>query len=529
MLCQTIKGMLTLTVVMALVVTSAMGEPRFRAAFLPELFGNGSIAAGVSSDTTETRVYGCSFDEDADTYRPVEWILYPEIEFEVNPLPFIYEAWKSMARMGLDSWDPYLPGPVRLIYGYSTEPSGARRATLWKDDGQDVSLVLLPMLEGYLESDALGGWGRADPSFTTSYVSGWARDPQGFRKATVWEINNSILWDPQGLPDLGPGTESVARNVIVAQIDGSGAEVAFCYGSVFDEEGRELPAVWQNAGAGWTLDVPEMPEPYEQGGITAHVPGSSGSPLCDPPEFIPDLIAWYNWVDMEGNLIWCMAVYRWNSDTGRHEFHHILPDTCTERPVLRPLDLDIPRQQAPVIVGEYCHDLDVPTATIWELADSETTNIYDLNDLVVNALPWPLRSARGIDDTGQIVGIARETAPGENIAHAFIAIPMSSAGVETGELPSAPDPFQLRSTCNPFFERTSISYRVEESAPVLLSVHDMSGRQVAQLANGWHEAGRYEVNWDGRSQQGERLPGGVYALRVQAGMLEESGKVVIFR
>ncbi|MFC1572696.1 FlgD immunoglobulin-like domain containing protein [Candidatus Eisenbacteria bacterium] len=529
MLRETFKWIIILNLFLALAVTSAMGEPQFRVELLPELSGSGSIAAGVISDTSETRVYGCSFDEDADTYLPVEWILYPEIEPEVNALPFIMMGYRSLARQGLDSWDPYLPEPVRLILGYSTEPSGARRAVVWKDDGEEVSLVLLPMLEGYSESDALGGWGRADPSYTTSFVAGWARDPQGFRKATVWEdINNGVLWDPQGLPDLGPGLESVARDVFVVQIEGPGTEITICYGSVFDEDGRELPAVWQSVGSDWVLDILNTLGPYVEGMVVADLPGLSDSPLCDPPDFMPDLIAWFNWEDMAGNLIWCLAVYRWDSDLGKHVFHHVLPETCDE-PTFEVWDGSKPDGEMPRLVGQSYHGQLKPVATVWEPVEGETTNIYDLNDLVVNAPPWPLGSARSIDDTGRIVGIAREPGPGPGIPHAFIAIPMGTSGVETAELPGRPDRFQLRSSRNPFFERTSISYQVEESAPVLLRVHDILGREVARLADGWHQAGRHELNWDGRNQQGERLAAGAYWIHVQSGAAKESDEIVILR
>jgi len=55
-------------------------------------------------------------------------------------------------------------------------------------------------------------------------------------------------------------------------------------------------------------------------------------------------------------------------------------------------------------------------------------------------------------------------------------------------------------------------FSVPRSAAVRLSVVDLQGREVAVLVNGTYHAGRFQVNWDGRSDRGA-VPAGLYFVR----------------
>ncbi|MBI1937528.1 MAG: T9SS type A sorting domain-containing protein [Ignavibacteriales bacterium] len=58
---------------------------------------------------------------------------------------------------------------------------------------------------------------------------------------------------------------------------------------------------------------------------------------------------------------------------------------------------------------------------------------------------------------------------------------------------------------NPFNPTTLIRYTIKNSGKVTLKVYDVLGREVADLLNGYHEAGSYEIPFNGSS-----LPSGVY-------------------
>lgn len=67
---------------------------------------------------------------------------------------------------------------------------------------------------------------------------------------------------------------------------------------------------------------------------------------------------------------------------------------------------------------------------------------------------------------------------------------------------------------NPFNPSTQIRYVLQKPAPVQLDVYNLLGQRVQTLAEGWHEAGTYDVQWNARNAQGAELAGGVYLIRL---------------
>ena len=57
---------------------------------------------------------------------------------------------------------------------------------------------------------------------------------------------------------------------------------------------------------------------------------------------------------------------------------------------------------------------------------------------------------------------------------------------------------------------------------------DHVGREVAQLANGQHAAGRYSVMWNGELN-GKRAPSGMYFIRLTAPGINAVRRAVIAR
>ena len=49
------------------------------------------------------------------------------------------------------------------------------------------------------------------------------------------------------------------------------------------------------------------------------------------------------------------------------------------------------------------------------------------------------------------------------------------------------------------------------------------------LASGLRDAGRQEIAWDGRMERGEPAPSGIYFVRVEAGGVTHSSKLVLTR
>jgi flagellar hook assembly protein FlgD len=67
---------------------------------------------------------------------------------------------------------------------------------------------------------------------------------------------------------------------------------------------------------------------------------------------------------------------------------------------------------------------------------------------------------------------------------------------------------------NPFNPSTKLRFDLPEAAPVSLIVYDLAGGEVARLVDGYVEAGRHEMVWDGRMASGATAPTGVYLARM---------------
>ncbi len=90
----------------------------------------------------------------------------------------------------------------------------------------------------------------------------------------------------------------------------------------------------------------------------------------------------------------------------------------------------------------------------------------------------------------------------------------------TGLLPNFPNPF------NP---STTIVFALENPAQVHLAVHDLRGHLVALLVQDWQQAGRHEVVWSGGNLQGSPAASGVYLIRLQAGMVQDSQRILLLK
>jgi hypothetical protein len=64
---------------------------------------------------------------------------------------------------------------------------------------------------------------------------------------------------------------------------------------------------------------------------------------------------------------------------------------------------------------------------------------------------------------------------------------------------------------------------------VSATVHDVSGRRVATLASRVMEAGSRTLVWNGKDETGNPSASGVYFLRLRAGTLSATTKLVLVR
>jgi hypothetical protein len=77
---------------------------------------------------------------------------------------------------------------------------------------------------------------------------------------------------------------------------------------------------------------------------------------------------------------------------------------------------------------------------------------------------------------------------------------------------------------NPFNPTTTIQYELPMRTKVTLRVFNILGQQVALLADGQKEAGRYSVTWNASN-----VPSGVYFYRLEAGAFVQSRKMLLVK
>ncbi len=82
---------------------------------------------------------------------------------------------------------------------------------------------------------------------------------------------------------------------------------------------------------------------------------------------------------------------------------------------------------------------------------------------------------------------------------------------------------------NPFSTQTTIRYSLAQPSSVTLSIYDINGRKVQQLAGGAHQpAGAYEATWDGTTLWGGPAASGVYFYQLDAGPYRKTRKLVLY-
>lgn len=88
----------------------------------------------------------------------------------------------------------------------------------------------------------------------------------------------------------------------------------------------------------------------------------------------------------------------------------------------------------------------------------------------------------------------------------------------------------LGNTPNPFNPSTRIRFTLPAGgADVELSLYDLSGRRVRRLAAGALAGGLHEVTWDGRADDGQAAPGGVYVYRLAGAGIDLARKLVLLK
>ena len=168
------------------------------------------------------------------------------------------------------------------------------------------------------------------------------------------------------------------------------------------------------------------------------------------------------------------------------------------------------------------------TLTILWLEDNQITDVTSLEGLT--SLLTLTLSGNAITDLAPLRRLK------ENNPNLNIDIDINADLNNAPTLPSTPvlpeETALWRNYPNPFNPETWIPYQLAKSADVTLTIYDVRGVVVRQLALGHRPPGFYysqgrAAHWDGRNQLGEKVASGVYFYTFTAGEFAATQKLLI--
>jgi hypothetical protein len=129
---------------------------------------------------------------------------------------------------------------------------------------------------------------------------------------------------------------------------------------------------------------------------------------------------------------------------------------------------------------------------------------------------------------GENASLSIRDAASANRAAAFAPTVVSTPTVEVPKAGiSAPTVFPAKP--NPFVSETEIAYALPSPGRASLRVYDVRGRLVRVLVDGPMPAGVQRARWDGRDASGRTAASGIYFVKLGAGGLERSERILKLR
>ncbi len=347
---------------------------------------------------------------------------------------------------------------------------------------------------GILGSFYGSAWGLSyDGGTVVGYYQYHPGEPDGAARASYWTAATGVV---------GIGTAGVQGRANDANEDGT-----VVVGWVASPVGVWQPTVWVDGAMTILNETPILSE--------ASVANPAGT-----------ILAGQTYSDLLSHRV--ATVWRWNGSAWDEEVLGALSGTFANYGTVYPHDMT---PDGSMIVGYNAFDWSQSTGFIW----TEETGMVDVEDyLSDNGITVPtsynIRSLTGMSDDGTVmVGCGSETFP-PYYGKWFI---IRSTATSIAEEPDAPEEAQVVSGVlahpNPMRGGTTLSFTLPRPQDVRLTVYDISGRLVAEVDDGYREAGLQEIAWDGRDANGEEVASGIYLCRLDAGERHVTGKVTVLR
>lgn len=107
---------------------------------------------------------------------------------------------------------------------------------------------------------------------------------------------------------------------------------------------------------------------------------------------------------------------------------------------------------------------------------------------------------------------------------------LSYIGMRNRNLDQIPQKIQIENNYpNPFNVTTKIIFFLPKTEFVKINIYDQVGRLIRQLLAKHLNAGKYEIQWDGRGADEKTVPSGIYLFSLSTGNVEKSLKICLLK
>ncbi len=92
-----------------------------------------------------------------------------------------------------------------------------------------------------------------------------------------------------------------------------------------------------------------------------------------------------------------------------------------------------------------------------------------------------------------------------------------------------PQTLGLTNYPNPFNPTTTISFSLEKKSTITLSIYNIKGQLINELAEDMYSQGTHTIEWDGAEERGKRVTSGIYFIRLKTSDSEVVRKVALIK
>ena len=82
---------------------------------------------------------------------------------------------------------------------------------------------------------------------------------------------------------------------------------------------------------------------------------------------------------------------------------------------------------------------------------------------------------------------------------------------------------------NPFNPSTHIRFHLPLNGHTRLDIIDLMGRNIRSIKNNVLPAGIYDMDWDGRTNNGEMATAGIYFIRMVSAQYQNTRKIILLK